>query len=259
MSRRAVPPLVIALVILGIIATSVFIYYQIVRGVPDSVPPPPPPGPAAAAGEEEPAAAEARTDLPPLEESDDFLRPLVSQLSDHPELASWLVPDRLVERFVTAVDNVGRGESPRPHLRFLAPERGFRAAGDEDSLVIDPRSYARYDVVVEVFTSLDTAAGVGLYRELEPLFEEAYRELGYPAGEFDQALAKAIDLLLATPIPAGEVELERRATSYHLKDPRLEALSPAQKHFLRLGPANMRRVQAKLRLMRSALGLPRSE
>ena len=258
MKRQVVPPLVIALVILAIVATSVFIYYQIVRGVPDSAPPAPP-APAAGLLEEEPAPAAVRPDLPELEGSDDFLRPLVSQLSSHAEFASWLVPDRLVERFVAAVDNVGRGRSPRPHLRFLDPRRGFAAEEDDGELSIDPASYARYDVLVEVFTSLDTAAGVRLYRQLEPLFQEAYHQLGYPSEDFDQALAKAIDHILATPIPAGEVELERHATSYHLKDPRLETLSPAQKHFLRLGPANMRQVQAKLRLMRSALGLPRSE
>ena len=153
------------------LAASVFVYYWIVRGVPDEVPPPAPPGPSAGAAEAEPPAAAARTDLPPLEESDDFLRPLVAQLSEHPELASWLVPDRLVERFVAAVDNVGRGRSPRSHLRFLDPARGFAVAEDGGRLTIDPASYARYDVVAEVFTSLDTAAGVRLYRELDGDFE----------------------------------------------------------------------------------------
>ena len=258
MQRQVIPPLVIALVILGILAASVFIYYQVVRGVPEPEPAPPP---AAESGFDPvtPPPPAAPLDLPALEDSDRFLRPLISQLSEHPELASWLVPERLVERFVAAVDNIARGKSPRSHLRFLDPDRDFAAAEAGGKLVVDRRSYARYDTVAEVFTSLDTASGVRLYRQLEPLFEEGYRQLGYPSEDFDQALGAAIDHLLATPIPAGEVELERRATSYHLKDPRLEALSPAQKHFLRLGPGNMRQVQAKLRLMRSALGLPRSE
>ncbi len=259
MKRQVVPPLLIALVILGIIATSVFIYYQIVDGVPDPALPPPPPAADTDAVDEAPPPIVPRLDLPDLEDSDRFLRPLVSQLSEHPELASWLVTDRLAERFVAAVDNVGRGKSPRSHVRFLAPGRGFTASEEAGELSIGDRSYGRYDTLTEVFTSLDTASGVRLYRQLEPLFDQAYRRLGYPSGDFDQTLAAAIDHILATPIPAGEVELERRATSYHLKDPRLEALSPAQKHFLRLGPANMRQIQVKLRLMRSALGLPRSE
>jgi hypothetical protein len=40
---------------------------------------------------------------------------------------------------------------------------------------------------------------------------------------------------------------------YELVDPRLEALSPAQKLLLRMGPANARKVQEKLRELGSAL------
>jgi hypothetical protein len=174
---------------------------------------------------------------------------------------AWLAPDDLVRRFVAAVDDVARGKSPRPHLGHLAPKRGFRATsetgdGAGDELRIDPRSYDRYDPFVEVLLSLDTADSVRLYRRLEPLFQEAYRDLGYPEGDFDRTLDRAFDEILATPIPEGPVELERGVDDYRFADPDLENLDPAQKHFLRLGPDNMRQLQAKLRLLRSALGLP---
>lgn len=251
-SRQAVSPLLVALVIVGILAASAFIYFQLVHGGSTSPLPPLP----TATPDGAPAPAEAAApalELPALADSDSFVRPLVERLSEHPELARWLTPDRLVERFVTSVVNVAEGESPRPHLRFLAPEEGFTAAERGGELFIAGSSHDRFDPVVEVFTSLDTAAGVRLYRELEPLFEEAYAELGYPAGDFRTTLAAAIDHILATPIPTGTVELERRATSYRFADPALESLSPAQKHFLRLGASNMRQVHAKLRLMRMAL------
>ena len=51
------------------------------------------------------------------------------------------------------------------------------------------------------------------------------------------------------------VELVPAVRSYHFADPALEALSPAQKQLLRLGPGNARRVQAKLRELAPALGL----
>jgi hypothetical protein len=38
--------------------------------------------------------------------------------------------------------------------------------------------------------------------------------------------------------------------------PELEGLSRAQKHLLRMGPGNVRVIQAKLRELRTALGLP---
>jgi hypothetical protein len=40
-------------------------------------------------------------------------------------------------------------------------------------------------------------------------------------------------------------------------DPWLEDLSPAQKQLLRMGPSNQRRVQAKLRELAVAMGMPR--
>jgi hypothetical protein len=48
-----------------------------------------------------------------------------------------------------------------------------------------------------------------------------------------------------------------RATSvtFQFADPELEALSPAQKHLLRMGPHNMRLVQTKLRAFARAAGL----
>lgn len=244
----------VALVIVGILAASAFIYFQLIHDASPSTLPPLPTATTGPVAEPEP---DARLDLPDLEASDSFVRPLIEQLSEHPELARWLTPDRLVERFVTTVVNVAEGESPRSHLQALDPGESFTAAERGGELYISRDSHERFDTFVEVFTSLDTAAGVRLYRELEPLFEEAYGELGYPSGDFDSTLAKAIDEILATPIPSGAVEIERRASSYRFADPALERLSPAQKQFLRMGPSNMRQVHAKLRLMRTALNLDR--
>ena len=253
MAREAVSPLVISLVIAGILATSVFIYFQMVRDVPS----PSPASPLLSAGDQEPVVEDERPrlDLPELAESDGFIRPLVERLSAHPELARWLTPDRLVERFVTAVTNVARGESPRPHVRFIEPGGRFQTQEVGGKLFIDEASFERFDVVVEIFTSLDTADGARLYRELEPLFVEAYGQLGEPQEDFRTSLAKAIDRIVATPIPSGPIEIEKRVKSYQLVDPALENLSPAQKNFLRMGASNMREIQAKLRLMRSALDL----
>ena len=47
--------------------------------------------------------------------------------------------------------------------------------------------------------------------------------------------------------------VKRRVSTYRFADPALEALGPVEKHLLRLGPANARAVQAKLRLLRASL------
>ena len=78
-------------------------------------------------------------------------------------------------------------------------------------------------------------------------------------GRFDDVLAKAIQTLLATPVVDGEIELRPKVVTYAFADPRLEALSPAQKHFLRMGPRNVRLIQGELRTLAGALGVPEGE
>jgi hypothetical protein len=52
------------------------------------------------------------------------------------------------------------------------------------------------------------------------------------------------------------VELEPHAIGFRYADPKLEALTPAQRQFLRIGPRNVRLVQGKLREFAAALAAP---
>ena len=62
--------------------------------------------------------------------------------------------------------------------------------------------------------------------------------------------------MLAVPVPEQPPELVKGVLTYRYADPELEALSPAAKHLLRLGPENAREIQEKLRFFRNALDLP---
>lgn len=254
MARQALPPLVIALVILGILGSGAFIYYQMSKDLPtpqpentvDSSPD---------FGDAEETPKEPAMQLPPLDASDEVIRSLVNQISDHPQLARWVLNEDLVRRFVAAVDNAARGQSPRSHVPFAAPQSQFKAQRQHSDWVIDDASFRRYDLLTEIFLSLDTATSVRLYRQLEPLFDTAYRDLGYPDGSFDTTLQRAIDHLLQTPIPDGDLAVEKTVRGYRYADPDLENLSAAQKHYLRMGAGNMRQLQAKLKLMATTLEL----
>lgn len=254
-SKTALTTAAILLIVLAAIGCGLFIYWQLTDNPAESPErfPATPPAPVKT------PPPEKHIDLPPLEESDTFVREALEGLSEHPRFAAWLLPDRLVNRFVASVVNVARGKSPRTHLGFLQPGGAFRGRGDAGELTVDSQSFARYDRLTEVFLSIDTRTGANLYRELAPLFEEAYRELGYPEGSFEDTLADAIDHLLATPIPTGPVEVEQHVAGFKYRDPELENLTPAQKHYLRLGPENARQVHAKLRLMQTALGLTEAQ
>ncbi len=196
--------------------------------------------------------------LPPLEQSDDFVRELVKGLTAHPQLGSWLAQAGLVRLFVNVVETVGKGESPRNSLAFLAPTGPFKTAQRKGRMVVDEKSFARYDPFAEGVVSLDAAGVAEAFRRSLPLLEAAYRELGYPEGGFERALREAVAHLLRTPVVAGDVAVKpvRRGNLlvYEYVDPALESLSPAQKHLLRMGPAHVERIQEVLRRFVAALG-----
>ncbi len=241
-----------------LVAAIIGVYFGFFRGRQQAIetvaaPAPSEPAPA----EPAPAPLDDRLDLdlPELDASDELIRELVGQLSEHPKLASWLASDELVRRFAVAVDNVAEGKSPRQHLRFLEPSEGFTTAYRDGVAIVDPESYRRYDAPAELFASLDAAEVAKLYRAIEPLVAEAYRDLGYPDRDFGTVLARAIGELVSTPVPSASVPLLPKVSSFEFADPSLEELSPAQKHLLRMGPENARRIQRKLVEIRDELGL----
>jgi len=194
-------------------------------------------------------------DLPRLDASDAFIRKLAAALSANPEWAKWLLNDGIVRRVVAATDNVAEGRSPNAHLRFLAPKEPFRANERSEAPTIDPASYHRYDVVAGVIASLDAKGCARLFEETRPLFQDAYKDLGYPDRRFEDTLAKAIRHLLATPEPSTALGVRPSVKSWKLADPRLEALSPAQKQLLRWGPENVKKIKQKLRELGEAMNL----
>src|SRR5688572_28270686 len=59
--------------------------------------------------------------LPPLAESDSFVRRMVSLLSQHPTLARWLASDTLLQRTALAVEQAGDGRAPAVPFQFARP------------------------------------------------------------------------------------------------------------------------------------------
>ena len=138
---------------------------------------------------------------------------------------------------------------------MVAPEKGFGVQERDGKVLIDPTSYQRFNLLVDVIESLDTAGTAELYQAMRPLCQQAYQNLGYPGDDFDATLSRAVNRLLATPVVDRPIVLEKKITAYRFEDPALEELSPATKQFLRLGPENLKRLQSKVRAMARAIGL----
>jgi hypothetical protein len=194
-----------------------------------------------------------------VDASDPLVRESARELSDAAQLETWLAPEELIRRLVAAVDNLAHGRSPREQLDSLWPSDEFVVRIEDERAVVDPASWSRYDTATEVFVSLDPRKSLALYRRLQPLFEEAYRDLGYPEGSFDDAIADAIDELLRAPVLVGDVALSEQIISWEYADPELESLSSAQKQLLRTGPTNAPRIQRQLRAMAIELGVRPSD
>ena len=117
----------------------------------------------------------------------------------------------------------------------------------------DPVNYQRYTPYVEMIENVEPEEAVTVYRRNQPLFDEAFAQLGYPEGDFEQRLRAIIDELLATPDVAGPVRLIKPEAFYLFADEELESLSAGQKILIRMGPENAARIKAKLVEIRAAL------
>ena len=215
----------------------------------------------AAATEEGEESAESEEVEPlqvDLDDSDPLVRDLIKGLTSNPQLANWAKTNDLILKFVAGVDNIANGQSPRAQVDFFTLSEGFHVVEKNGRTYIDPASYSRYTPVAEAFDSLDTEGTVRLYKQLKPVIQEAYEDLGYPDTDFENTLARAVAELLRVPI-VTDILLEKKIISYAMVDPELEDLSQAQKHLLRMGPENILRIQSKLRDLAQALGISRSK
>lgn len=194
--------------------------------------------------------------LPELFDSDAFARNALQLLLAHPQLADWLVSEHLIARFVAFVDALPSRKIGM-NLWPLKPANGkFFAQGDGDTIVIGAANSARYDAHVQALVGMDTDAAVTTYRRLYPLLQQAYRELGYADGYFNDRLVAVIDHLLAAPEPAPPVAVILTDKGYAYADTNLEAASAGEKFMMRIGPAHAVAVKAKLRELRVALTAP---
>ncbi len=196
-------------------------------------------------------------ELPPLEESDSYFALALVDVFG-PELETLLADEALIDKSVATVDNLVRdrvAEKIRP-LGRLSGKFVVAAAGDNGSYYLSPDNYARYEPLVDILTEADLDEAVATYRRFYPLFQEAFAQLGYPDGYFNDRVVAVIDDLLATPQPEEPIRLLRPHVLYTFADPRLEALSSGQKMLLRMGPDHAARIKERLAEFRARIAQP---
>jgi hypothetical protein len=191
--------------------------------------------------------------LPTLDESDPEVAGGLTELFGMEAVAQHLMPERVVRNIVVTIDNAPRQLMALDQRPINATPGDFITSGDEDSIVLAPENYARYEPFVGLVANIDAKTLVSFYRGLEPLFQEAYEDLGNPDKPFTARLTEVIEHLLQTPTPRGEIALVQPSVLYRYADERLEKLSAGQKLLIRMGVDNAAVVKGKLREIQAEL------
>ncbi len=210
--------------------------------------------PVTSTGPKPQAVAGDNIPLPPLDETDPLVRQLVSQLSSHPRVTAWLATEGLIRNFAAVVATIADGETPVAQLRKQRPTAPFTVRDVTGGTIIDPASFRRYDSYADAMGGLDPRGTAKLYETLKPRIVEAYKDLGYPEGDIDAALNRAIIILLRTPPSSETLAVKHTSVNWQFADPQIESLPQAQRQLLRMGPRNEKIIQDKLREIAPYLG-----
>ena len=256
LSRPTSPPrgrgVFVALALVVAVVATIYVWRELQRPVvpspatpgnaqPEAEATAPPPAPAIRHPIEDAGApADPAMPLPELAQSDAVLASALATALAGLPLDKVLVTEGLVRRFVVTVDNLPRKSVPA-RVRPVQPAPGLVAIEQRgDARVLGEANAARYANHMRVLDGANTDALVALYVRYYPLFQEAYRELGYPNGYFNDRMVEAIDSLLATPELHGPIGLVQPRVLYEFADPGLEALPAGRRRCCGSGPPTRR-------------------
>lgn len=253
------------LLLLGLAGLGIYIWMQgptyqpplkqALDAPPDEVEAPAPPAEAKA----EPAIKypvteqESRKPLPPLARSDAAMLGGLAEVFGKNAVKQFFHPQEVARRLVATIDNLPRKVVSAQLMPTKSPGDTLRTERDGAKLVLSEANYERYTPFILLAEKVDAKTFMAVYTRFYPLLQQAYRELGYPKGYFNDRLVQVIDHLLQAPEVDGPIVLVQPHVFYKFAEPELESLSAGHKLMLRIGADNAARVQQKLREIRREL------
>ncbi len=184
--------------------------------------------------------------LPALDGSDDWLKAKLFALKWKPGAANLFMTEEMARRFVVQVDNIAEGRIALAQQLFHSPKQDFKATAQGSGYRLDPANYARYTPYLDLLESVPPEQVAAVYREVYPLLQAAYAELGYGDSQFRDKLQQAIKVLINAPEIADAPELQLSSVYYSFADAEVEKLNQAQKQMVRLGQKNQLRLKRLL-------------
>ncbi len=182
----------------------------------------------------EPSAPEEK--LPQVQQSDETIGQALKGLIPDAQLLKILRLDNFVQRLVSTIDSLPEKRLPRQNLPVYPPQGKFTVdENKQEQLFISPANAKRYEAYLKILKYTPEDLALKAYVHYYPLFQEAYRQLGYQNAYFNDRLVFVLDHLIQTPDPEDPIAVEQPVVLYTYKDPYLENLSAGQKCLLRLG------------------------
>jgi len=197
--------------------------------------------------------------LPSLDESDDWLKIKLPEITWRKELLTLIIDEDMIRRFVVFTDNFSQGVIAYEHSPFVLPQvkftpdtdsvsfqktvqnqevsQGF-SQGKQNVWQWNESSSKRFSLYVDLLRSMDSESLVQWYLEVKPLIDEAYSELGYE-DDFTNTLQDAITRVLDMELPKSSMALIQPSVMYKFANPQLETLPDTDKLLLRLGKDNL--------------------
>ena len=197
----------------------------------------------------------AQPPLPKLADSDSFVIAALAELINNKSLMKFFHTEKIIHNIVATIDSLPRMKLPLKVLPLKQPAGKFMTSGSVDDLVISPQNAARYTPYVQLAEAFDSNKLLDLYVRIYPLFQQAYRELGYPNQYFNDRLVEVLDDLLDAPDIKEPVKLLQPKVLYQYADPDLEELSIGQRILMRTGSKNEARLKVWLVEIKQALSL----
>lgn len=191
--------------------------------------------------------------LPPLAKSDPVVLAAMGEVFGKNAVKQFFQSEEIVRRIVVTIDNLPRKVVSAQLMPTRPVEGKLRTTGTGERMVLAPANHDRYTPFIRLADMVEPKLFVAAYSKVYPLFQQAYREQGYPKGYFNDRLIAVIDHMLAAPEVDGPIALVQPRIYYQFADPELEALSAGHKLMLRIGSRNAARVKAKLQEIRTEL------
>jgi hypothetical protein len=193
--------------------------------------------------------------LPELGDSDAAMQESLTGVFGR-SLEAFLVPKDIIRHIVVTTDNLTRKKTAVQLWPVKATGGQLAVAGTDDQLTLSADNFARYEPIMTLLKNADAKQVAAIYKHYYPLFQQAYVELGYPEGYFNNRLIAVIDHLLETPEVQGPIKLVQPGVFYQFADATLEERSSGQKLLIRMGSDNAAAIKMKLRELRREVAKP---